>query len=86
MILQDMTQEAMIAKIAALEAQIARQKANSQRRLGIKVGKSGTVHVTGINGKYGVALYRQQWEQLLTIAPDISQFILDNADLLSVKE
>ena len=56
------------------------EKALENQPLSLKVGMSdkGCIHVSGINGKWGVALYPQQWVALLAIGKDIIQFGKDN--------
>ena len=89
-ILQDISAEQaelvrLRAENAALKAKAAKQ---ATARLGIRLGpekgegNNRTVHVTGINGKYGVALYREQWTALLALKEDIQEFILDNSAAL----
>ena len=58
----------------------AAEKAIETQPLSLKVGMSdkGCIHVSGINGKWGVALYPQQWVALLAIGKDIIQFGKDN--------
>lgn len=58
----------------------AAEKAIENQPLSLKIGMSdkGCIHVSGINGKWGVALYPQQWAALLAIGKDILQFGKDN--------
>lgn len=72
-------------RIADLEAQIARLKAQSQAKLRLKVSDKGALSVYGL-GRFPVTLYRGQWERLAEAMPQIMQFIADNSDALSVKE
>lgn len=85
--------EALRAMLAEAHAKIERMKAQSQRKLTLKVtqpnektgSKGGAVSLYGM-GRFPVTLYRGQWERLLGAADEIRQFIADNADLLSVKD
>jgi hypothetical protein len=71
--------EALLAKIAALEAQVARKSV-----LTMKVSEKGALSIYGM-GRFPVSLYREQWERLLGAKDDILAFIEANADRLSVK-
>lgn len=73
------------ARIAELEAMVAKLKAGRQSKLTLKVSKAGAISIYGF-GKWPVTLYRQQMEKLLTAKDDILAFIEANTDLLSVKE
>lgn len=81
-VLADLSQEAMLARIAELEGKLERAK---YRKLTLKVGKAGGLSVYGL-GRFPITLYRGQWEKLLASVEDIKSFIQDNSDLLSVKE
>lgn len=81
-VLADLSQEAMLARIAELEGKLERAK---YRKLTLKVGKAGGLSVYGL-GRFPITLYRGQWEKLLASVDDIKSFIQDNSDLLSVKE
>lgn len=72
-------------RIAHLEAQIERMKAQRQRKLTVKVSAKGGVSVYGL-GRWPVTLYRSQWESLLGEAQTIKDFITDNADALASKD
>lgn len=72
-------------RIAHLEAQIERMKAQRQRKLTVKVSSKGGVSVYGL-GRWPVTLYRSQWESLLGEAQTIKDFITDNADALASKD
>lgn len=73
------------ARIAELEAQVARLKAASRGKLTLKVSEKGAVMVLGLQ-RFPVTLYREQWERVIEAAPQIKAFIEANADLLSTKE
>lgn len=79
----EMSKEAMLAKIAALETKLA--AATKPRKLTMKVSDKGAISVYGF-GKWPITLYRQQMERLLDSADDIRAFIVANADNLSVKD
>jgi len=71
--------EELLAKIAALEAQVAKRST-----LTMKVSEKGALSIYGM-GRFPVSLYREQWERLLAAKDDILAFIEANADKLSVK-
>lgn len=72
---------AMSARIAQLEAEL--QKKN---RISYKVSDKGAVSVYGLNARFPVTLYLQQWERLLNDVPTLVAFIQANRDKLSVKQ
>lgn len=67
---------------AELLAIIARMQASNQRKLTLKVAKSGAVSLYGM-GRFPVTLYSGQWDKVLDMAEDIRAFIRDNAALIS---
>lgn len=84
-ILQDVGSEnALLERLARLEAENARLKARATQRLRCKVSDKGAVSVYGM-GRWPVTLYRSQWEALLGFADTIREFIADNSDVLSEK-
>jgi hypothetical protein len=83
-ILQDMTQQDMLAEIARLTAANEALRVSSQRKVGLKVSDKGAVSMYGL-GRFPVTLYRGQWERLLDEAQHIRAFIEANAASLSVK-
>jgi hypothetical protein len=72
-----------IAKVEAEKAEIER-KAAEQATFGIKVGRSGTVSVTGF-GRYGVSLYVSQWLALIPLIPAIGRFIKAYAAVIEAR-
>lgn len=77
------TNEALLARIAELEAQVATAKAPKPVKL--KVSEKGAVSVYGL-GRFPVTLYKGQWEKLLAEAEAIKSFIEANQSRLTVKE
>jgi hypothetical protein len=49
------------------------------------VSEKGALSVYGM-GRFPVTLYREQWEKLLGMSEQISQFIQENDHLLKKKE
>lgn len=77
----------------SLEAQLAVLKAENEAlksrmakasRLSLKVSEKGALSVYGL-GRFPVTLYREQWERLLALAPEITAFIGTHEALLAVK-
>ena len=79
-VLQNLAQAA--ALIAALEAKLA--AANAPRALTLKVSVKGALSLYGM-GRFPVTLYREQWERVLTAAPEIRAFIKANDAMLKTK-
>lgn len=77
------TNEALLARIAELEAQVATAKVLKPVKL--KVSEKGAVSVYGL-GRFPVTLYKGQWEKLLAEAEAIKSFIEANQTRLAVKE
>lgn len=75
-----MTPKEMAARIAELEAQLAKKTPSGS----IKVSVKGAVSYYGL-GRFPVTLYGEQWKSLSEVMPKILQFCKDNADKLSVK-
>lgn len=82
MLLQDLSQAELIAKLEAMQAALA--IANKPRKLTLKVSEKGAVSVYGM-GKFPVTLYAGQWERLLAAGDEINSFIEHNRGLLAVK-
>ena len=81
--MNDQSNAAMLARIAELEAKLA--KANAPRKLTLKVSEKGAVSVYGM-GKWPVTLYAGQWTRLIGAADEITAFIEANKALLAVKD
>src|ERR1700722_12607920 len=75
-------QSALLARIAALEAQLA--SASAPKALTLKVSEKGALSIYGL-GRFPVTLYRGQWERLLAAADTIRAFMTANASLLATK-
>lgn len=86
-----MDSNAQLAEIAKLQRQLAEAQAEVERArkaahgaLKLSVGKSGTVHLSGIN-RFGLSLYPEQWERVFTKIEDIKSFIEAHKGELSYK-
>lgn len=69
-----------------LEALVMQMKADSQRKLSMKVSEKGAVAVYGL-GKFPVTLYASQWERLIehVTSGAVTRFIAENEAALSRK-
>lgn len=74
--------EDLKARVAELEAQLAGRR---EARCLLKVSEKGAVSLYGL-GRFPVTLYKQQWERLLRMAPEIEVFLVENAKALSVRK
>lgn len=74
-----------MAELLRLRAENAALKARKGGGISWKVSEKGGLSVYGL-GKWPVTLYREQWERLLAHAPQILEFIADNADELKTKD
>ncbi len=73
----------------ALIEEIGRQSAKAEmstRELKCKLGEKGGVSVTGLNVKFPITLYGDQWLRLLNFAEQIREFIWANRQAMSWKE
>lgn len=78
---------ALQAKLEALQSENEALKAKNVRPVTMKVSEAkGCLSVYGINTRFPVSLYANQWERLLSHADEIRQFIADNAGKLATKE
>ena len=86
-VLQDTSKPAMTDKqrIQQLEAELNATKAKlaTKKQLRCKVSAKGAISLYGLNARFPVTLYYNQWEQIATVLPSILQFGKDNADKLS---
>lgn len=82
---------ALRAQIALMQQQmetlkVQAAKANAPRnKLSFKVSEKGGMSIYGLNGRWPVTLYKDQWIRLLNHKDDIIQFLEDNADDLAQK-
>jgi hypothetical protein len=76
----ELTPEQMAARIAELEARIAKGGA-----LRFQVSEKGAVSVYGL-GRFPVTLYLEQWENLLSHTDELRRFIEANRAHLKIKD
>lgn len=80
-----MTEQEMLAKIAALESQVNTLKATTTNdKLSLRVSAKGAVSVYGL-GKFPLTLYDGQWERLDKAMPEIANFRKANKAQLTTK-
>jgi len=74
-------------ELAAVRAQLAAAQAAaaSTRRISFKVSEKGAVSVYGLNARFPVTLYRDQWNRLLAEADGLKAFIVANESSLATK-
>ena len=82
---QGMSNEALKALVAKMEAELAAAKEANAVAMRITIGPKGTVCVHGIGSKYGVALYQESWGKLAEFMPKVQEFIAANKGKLAVK-
>jgi len=73
--------QAMMARIAELEAALKR----SQSKMSFKVGKKGGVCVYGLQ-RFPTTLYADQWERLFGVIDDLKAFIEANRGSLKAED
>ena len=67
-----------------LRMQSAKQAAPAQK-LSFKVGEKGGVSIYGLNARFPMTLYVEQWERLFAVLPDLKEFIRVNSGRLTRK-
>ena len=68
-----------------LRAENERLKARTRRGVFLKVSEKGGVSLYGL-GRFPITLYVEQWEKILDMAPEIREFLVENAEHLKRKE
>ncbi len=58
--------EARIAQLEAMQAELKALKAERKNMLRIKTSAKGAVSVYGLNSRFPLTLYANQWERLIT--------------------
>ena len=74
-----LTQEQALAQLKTAP------KSNGHVALHCKVSEKGGVSVYGLNARFPVTLYVEQWERLLAFAPTLADFLAANAAQLRRK-
>jgi hypothetical protein len=77
-------------EIAALREELAAARAAaaraSTRQITFKVSEKKAVSVYGLNARFPITLYADQWDRLLAVADSLRSFIADNRPSLATKE
>jgi len=83
---QQMTYEELMARVKQLEAEQAAKPAGKRGELTFKVSVKGGVSVYGLNSRYPITLYGNQWARLIDALPRLTAFLEANKANLSVKD
>lgn len=81
----DSSREEMLREIERLKAENATLQEKKNRQVTLKVSQKGALSLYGL-GRFPVTLYKRQWEVLLQIADQISEFIKDHSAELADKK
>lgn len=73
----------MMAEIARLKAENERLAQAKNRAVTFKVGEKGGVSVYGLNARFPITLYSEQWEKLIAAIPALQAFMATNKAKLS---
>ena len=76
----------LLARLAQLEAENAKLRAQTTRSVSMKVSEKGAVSIYGLAGRFPVTLYAQTFEKLFAMSDQVKAFIEANKDKLSRKE
>lgn len=68
---------ALMARIAQLEAQVAKVKAEQSANIRFKVSEKGALSVYGL-GRFPVTLYIEQWERLIGALTRMNEFVKEH--------
>jgi hypothetical protein len=79
-----MSDEDLKAELERLRAENAALKDRTRRGVSLKVSEKGGVSVYGL-GRFPITLYKEQWQRLLAMRDEITQFIAENEDRLKTK-
>ena len=80
-----MSDNEMAMEIERLRAENAAMKAAKDHQIKLKVSEKGDLSLYGLQ-RFPVTLYREQWEKVIAMAPEITAFITANAAQLKAKE
>lgn len=69
-----MTNEQMQAELERLRTENEALKKGAQRSLFTKVSEKGAISVYGLNARFPVTLYLEQWEKLQSYIPTVIEF------------
>jgi hypothetical protein len=74
------------AELSRLREENEKLKAKADRKVSFKVGEKGGVSMYGINARFPITLYANQWEKVIAHVSELSAFIETNRKFLAVKE
>ena len=80
-----MSDQDLMAELAALKAENEALKKSSARGISLKVSQKGAVSLYGM-GRFPVTLYKEQWLKILEMSDVIRNFIKENDSTLKAKE
>jgi hypothetical protein len=80
------TNDDLQAQLKALKAENEALRAKKLKPVTMKIGEKGGLSVYGINSRFPVSLYANQWQRLAPYLPEILAFIEANKDKMSFKE
>lgn len=85
----------MLEKIKMMKIEIEKLRAENDtlksmstniKPVTFKVSDRGAISVEGLNCRYPIVLYKQQWERLMDKKEDLAQFITENDNRLATLE
>jgi hypothetical protein len=79
------SEEELTAEIERLRKENEALKRPTRGQISLRVSEKGALSVYGL-GRFPVTLYREQWEKLLGIVDEITNFIRENDHALKKKE
>lgn len=77
--------QAMIDELTRLKAENEKLKAAKRSRIALKVSAKGGLSVYGMQ-RFPVTLYAEQWRTLISMVPQIEEFLTEHAGELTSKE
>jgi len=84
-----MTKQEVLAKLSSGELSVEQASvlldAVNEKPIGFKVSEKGAVSVYGLQKKFPVTLYLEQWERLIDHLDELKAFIKANDKMLSRK-
>jgi len=78
-------QSAIIAALMAKVAELEAKQASNKRELSYKVSVKGALSVYGLNARFPITLYKEQWERLLAKSDEIKAILANPANKFAVK-
>ena len=82
---QDTDLRAELERLKAENENLKKSSTASRGTLSLKVSEKGGVSLYGL-GRFPVTLYKEQWNKLLSMTAEISEFLKANDSRLKTKE